>query len=104
MINALNELQDFQIINSLDDEETEEMVAYLYLAIRLKPLLKNKTFKEQDIDTICAALAKHYLNNNVSLDLMINAVYNYINTTKKCPSVIQLNDDIEVFLEDNTDE
>ena len=104
MINALDELQDFQIMNSYDEDETQEMVVYLYLAVRLKPLL-DKKLEEQDVDTISNALANNYLEHNLSLDLMINAVYNYINSTKMCPSVHQLNSsNIEKFLEDNYEE
>lgn len=101
MVNALDELQDFQIMNSYEEDETQEMVVYLYLAVRLKPLL-DKNLEEQDVDTISNVLANNYLEHNLSLDLMINAVYNYINSTKMCPSVYQLNpSNIEKFLEDN---
>lgn len=102
MINTFDELQDFQIINSYDEDETQEMVVHLYLAVRLKPLLDKKKLEEQDIDTISNALANNYLEHDLSLDLMINAVYNYINSTKMCPSVYQLDSsNIEKFLEDN---
>lgn len=105
MVNALDELQDFQIMNSYEEDETQEMVVYLYLAVRLKPLLDKENLEEQDVDTISNVLANNYLEHNLSLDLMINAVYNYINSTKMCPSVYQLNSsNIEKFLEDNYEE
>lgn len=105
MINALDELQDFQIMNSYNEDETQEMVVHLYLAVRLKPLLDKKKLEEQDIDTISNALANNYLEHDLSLDLMINAVYNYVNNTKLCPPMYQLNSSyIEKFLEDNYEE
>ena len=100
MIDALTLLDDFQIAESYDDDEVVETVTYLYLAIRLKPLLTKDYAKIYQINMISKTLADNYLEHNLSLDLMINAVYNYINETKKCPSLYQINEDnIEDFLE-----
>lgn len=100
MIEALDELQDFQIVNSYDELETAEMVTYLYLAMRIKPLVEKNKISKYEANTICKTLADNFIEEDISLDLMINAVYNYINKTNMCPTIYQLNEALETFLED----
>ena len=101
MLKALNELSDFKIAYDINDDDTaEETIIYLYLAIRLKPLLGVAKIDGPKINNIADILADHYFDREISLDLLINVVYNYINTHKKCPSERILSDDIEALLKE----
>lgn len=106
MIKALELLEEYKIENNIDKEDdnfAEEDIVYLYLAIRLKPLIGTAGISENRINNIATFLAEHYFDKEISLDLMINAIYNYINATKNCPSDKLLTDDIEALLEDYTE-
>lgn len=99
MIKALDELDELQITTSQDDDEIEETVVYLYLAVRLKPLINQAGMNENRINNICDFFAAHYFESDISLDLMINSLYNYINEEKQCPSNLLLTENIEEFLD-----
>lgn len=99
MLKALDVLDDF-IIDSdcIELDEVEETIIYLYLAMRLNPLNGKLDINENRINNIANILADNYFDKEISLDLMINAIYNYINTTSHSPSDQLLSDDIESFL------
>lgn len=104
MIKATEELNNYKIMYSTDEEIVEESVIYCYLAIRLLPLKGTAGITENKINNIATFLANHYYNNELSLDLMINSIYNYINFNKSCPSDKLLTDDIESLLEDYSED
>ena len=101
-------LDTFYFINATDDEENDELLlkmfaAKVYVGVRLKPLLdKNKVDAEQ-FDNICDLFTECFIEQNISLDILINCLYNYINRYHKCPSDKRLSD-IQAFLEDYSKE
>lgn len=99
MIKALDLLQDFAALTNQEIAETEEDIIYLYLAFRLNPLVGKYDCSENRINNICEIFAQHYLEQDISLDLMINSLYNYINTNKHGPADALL-EDIFALLED----
>ena len=107
MIEALEILEEYKIIQGFDkedDDTVEEDIVYLYLAIRLKPLLNVAGINKNRLNKIAELFADNYFDKELSLDLMINALYNYINATKTAPSNRLLSDDIETLLEDYLEE
>ena len=103
MINALENLDYFKIINNIDETDdslVEEEIIYLYLAMRLKPLVGFAGINANRVNNIANFFADNYQEQGISLDLMVNALYNYINATKTCPSDRLLSDDIVTLLED----
>lgn len=100
MVKASDELDNYIVMNSYDEDEAEEMALYLYCAVRLKPLIGHAGINVNRADNIASFLVNNYLQDDLSLDLMINAVYNYINSTRTCPSDTLLSDNIETLLED----
>lgn len=100
MIKALDEYEDFLVLNCLDEEEAEERIMYVYAAVRLKPLIGKAGINENRVNNICNLIIDQYFDYEISLDLIINAIYNYVNATKHCPSDKLLSDDIESFLEE----
>lgn len=98
MLKALDMLEDLAADSAQDDDEIEETVVFLYLGIRLKPLLGKYNINKDKINEIATQLADNYFDESLSLDLMINSIYNYINKHKQCPSDILLSDNIEILL------
>ena len=99
MIKALTNLEEYIDLLGIDETEAEEEIVYLYLAIQLKPLVGVAGINENRLNNIADFLAENYFEEDISLDLQINALYNYINTTKTCPSNFLLTDGIEILLE-----
>ena len=79
MLKALDVLEDLAVVSAQDDDEIEETVIFLYLGIRLKPLLGKYNIDEDKINEIATQLADNYFDKSLSLDLMINSIYNYFN-------------------------
>lgn len=101
MVKALTLLDEYKRNELFDNnDELEENIIYLYMAIRLKPLLNHKSITTKVIDDIANYLADAYFDYEYSLDLMINAVYNFINQNKTYPSPNLLSDNIETFLQE----
>ena len=98
MLKALDVLEDLAVVSAQDDDEIEETVIFLYLGIRLKPLLGKYNINEDKVNEIATQLADNYFDKSLSLDLMINSIYNYINNHKQCPSDELLSDNIEILL------
>lgn len=101
--------EDTTIFNDLDsfivyfdpDSEPLECVARLYVATRLDKIRTNKN--EKELNQIGKHFILEYINNNISLDLMLNALYNYINFNNKLPSIKTVKD-IVAFLDDYAEE
>lgn len=104
MIDAFDNFEEYALINGMDDDEAEEGIVYLYLATRLKPLLAINSVTKPVLNNICEIFADHYFDKEVSLDLMINALYNYINDKGSIPLLYLLESNIEKFLQDNLEE
>lgn len=100
-MNALDELDNLAIMLSLDeDTDLEEYIVTYYTAMRLKPLMELDNINENYINNIADHLIDNYFIYGYSLDLMINAIYNYANKNKRCPSNKLLTDDIEILLKE----
>lgn len=97
---AIEKLEDLSIILNQDDEQTNKDIIDYYIALRLKPLINKSGIKSKRINKIAKLIADNYHNNAISIDLIINSVYNYYNATKNCPTDKLLSDDIETLLED----
>lgn len=107
MLRALTELDEYKaLFCHLDDSDeiAEEQIVMLYLAIRLKPLLGKHYITEEDINDYAEELSNQYFTNRISLDLMINAIYNYINCNRVSPDLCDLQQDIIEFLETYNEE
>ena len=104
MIKATEVMEDFKITQGLDATEDDDIVSEeiikLYLVLRLRPLVGIAGINENRLNNICDFLTDNYFDYNISIDLMCNAVYNYINATKNCPSDYLLRDDIEALIEE----
>lgn len=102
MIKAMDVLKDLtrNYASTEDDvNEIEEYVIKAYLAIRMHPLIGIAEISENRINNIAEFFADLYFDYQYSLDILVNALYNYINTNKHCPSDKLLTDDIEILLE-----
>ena len=104
MLKALDEYKTYLETYCMDEDEAEEYIIHLYLAVRLRPLLNKAGINANRLNNICSMLVDQYLDYEISLDIMINAIYNYINATKTCPSDKLLSDDIEAFLKEYAEE
>lgn len=82
----------------------EEMIVKAYAGWRLKPLIGHLDISEKRYNNIVELIIEKYLEEDYSLDLIINAVYNYINSNKHSPSDRLLTDDIEALLQDYAEE
>jgi hypothetical protein len=104
MLTALDNLDEFKLLQGLtpedDDTYIEEEIILLYIAIRLKPILTKFKLTRDKFDELCEQVIQNYNNENISIDYIINAVYNYINWNNKMPSGKLLTEDIQAFLED----
>lgn len=100
---AMETLEDLAIVLNVDNEVAEEYVIKCYLALRLKPLIGVAGINVNRANNIADFFAHHYEYDEYSLDLLINALYNYINATKHCPSDKLLTDDIETLLDEYGD-
>ena len=85
---------------NVDDELLlAEFIAKAYLGMRLNPLLEKRKMDKKTFNSTCELFTEYFLEENISLDILINCLYNYINTNHKCPSEQYLSD-IQAFLED----
>lgn len=100
MLNALEELENLGIMLNVDDYIAEEYVIYYYIAIRLKQLLKKYGTTEEDINGYCECLADNYYDYEISIDIMVNAIYNYYNIEGKKLDKELLRTGIDTFLEE----
>lgn len=92
-------LEDLAIALNIDSDDVEAHVIDYYLALRLQPLITSAGIPARKINKLIDDFAAMYFIDNYSLDILINAVYNYINTTNELPPDNLLNDNIETFLE-----
>lgn len=105
MIKALDEYLSYvDVYYDNDEDEADEYIINLYLATRLKSLMSKAGISQAQLNNICSILADNYFDYEISLDIMINAIYNYINATKQCPSDEILSDGIEAFLKEYAEE
>lgn len=100
---ALDILNDLSLMLSYDEEKTQECIVKGYIAIRLSPLEGVVGISENRINNMADFLYTLYSKHEYSIDIVINAIYNYINFTKCCPSDKLLTDDIEILLDDYAD-
>ena len=99
-MDLLDDLEDLAIMLNLDNDDdlANEIVKY-YVIYRTKDLLNNKKVTEDEYKEIVEGVMTNFFLYDISIDLMINSVYNYIEKNKKCPTTALLNDDITVLLE-----
>lgn len=96
--NTLEELELLALMLSKDADDIDELVIYYYLGVRLKPLIGIKNITDKKVNQISNIFAKHYFTKNISIDILVNALYNYVNIQGTCPGPKFLDDDIEIFL------
>lgn len=104
MIEVFEAFDEYALINGMDEDEAEEGIIFLYLATRLKPLLSYGSITKPTLNNVCEIFADHYFDYGVSLDLMINALYNYVNDKGSLPLLYTLENNINNFLADNLEE
>ena len=104
MIKATEVMDDFKIAQGLGAEDDDDIVAEeivkLYLVMRLRPLVGIAGINENRLNNICDFFTDNYFDQDISIDLMCNSLYNYINATKNCPSDALLSSNIEDLLEE----
>lgn len=100
---ALESLDDLTIMTCMEEDLVEEYVIKCYLAIRMKPLVGIAGANVNRVNNMAEFLFQNYKQNEYSIDLMVNAVYNYINEHKHCPTDKLLSDDIEILLDEYAD-
>lgn len=83
-----------------DEDIAEEEIVNLYCATRLRHLLEIAGITKNRLNNIIEILVDHYFDHDISLDYMINAIYNYVNATKQCPSDKLLTTEIDTFIND----
>lgn len=104
MVKASELLEDFSMLSGQDDDETEESIIMMYIAVRLKPLVIKKKITYTDLNNMATTIADHYFDKSLSLDLIINSIYNYINSHNTQPPDELLSDNIEILLENYLEE
>ena len=105
-VDIFEELNYLGIMLSRDDEITNAFAALYYIAIKLKPLTTtnpttNPTrvqLNHTTVNEIGKCVLKNYLDKNIFIDVQVDAIYSYIKSTKKHPTISELSDDIEIFL------
>ena len=100
---ALDILDDLNIMLSLDDDKTQEYIIKCYIGTRLLPLEGVAGISKNRINNIADFIYSLYTDKEYSIDIIVNAIFNYINATKCCPSDKLLTDDIEILLDDYAD-
>ena len=97
-------LEEFnELFNLKTDEQSEKVIARLYLGMRLKKIIGKYSIQKHTCNFICKTLFEYYEKENYSLDKMIDAVYNFININYNAPTAHVLSDIIG-FLEDYSEE
>lgn len=99
MINA-NDLYD----KTIKDGTTPEEIIYLYITQRLQVLNNRKDFDKAILNVTVEFIADNFINNDYSVDKLIDAYITYINTHNEYPMAIMLNDDALALLQDYSDE
>ena len=100
MVSTLDLMQEHQLETGLSGKLLEEEIAFLYTGIRLRPIYGSLNLNKTVFDNICSSVVKHYIDEDYSLDCIINALYNYINKCKTYPPESLLCDNIEIFLKE----
>lgn len=77
----------------------EDTLVKLYTGIRLQKLVNAGKISVKQYNNLCDTFCQEYETNDISLDIMINALYNYINEYDSCPKDAVIKD-IRAFLED----
>ena len=88
---------------NVSDEKMHKVITRLYLEDRLQPAIKKYKINKRDYNVMCETLHKHYLEEDYSIDKMLDAVYNYINAHRTIPNKQYL-DDILALLEDYSED
>lgn len=96
-------LEDNDMFILEDEELLKKFIIKAYVGIRLQPILQDRKIDKKNYNYICDLFTEHFLSDNISLDILINCVYNYININNKCPSQKTFSD-IQAFLEDYNEE
>ena len=91
-------LQDITIAMNIDEEQAEEYVIKGYIEIRLNPLEGVVGISKDKLRDITDLLYNNFIDYDYTIDKMVNAIYNYINKVKYCPSKSLLTDNIEILL------
>ena len=100
MENTLDALNELAIILNVDPDDVEPYIITGYLALRLNPLLNVQGITKKQIDKLIDTFSTMYFIEDYTLDILINAVYNYINATGKCPPNELFDDNIETLLKE----
>lgn len=105
MLKATEEIINLSICLNTDDEtEITEYIITLYAGIRLKPLIGILGITETQINHLTNLVTDLYFDYDLTIDIVVNAIYNYINKNKKCPPEQLLIDGIEIFLKEYANE
>lgn len=100
MIRAMQEYE-----NAISDKDiTDEEIIYLYIALRLQPLLNLAYCDKNNLDVLAEFIADSNFEQGYALDHLINAVFNYINAKNMFPTHYILNNDPQALLEDYAEE
>jgi hypothetical protein len=100
MKNETDILNELAIVLNIDPDDVEPYIIIGYLALRLNPLLNVQGITKEQINELIDAFSTMYFTEDYTLDILINAVYNYINATGKCPPNELFDDNIETFLKE----
>lgn len=100
MVSTIDLMAEHQAETGLSGELFEEEVAFLYVGMRLKPILSAIKITHPEFDYLCDDIVQAYVEDDYTLDCLINAVYNYINKNKTYPPCNCFNDGIEIFLKE----
>ena len=85
---------------NIDTDIAQEYILKGYIAMRLQPLEGVAGISKNRINNVTDFLYTHHIDNEYTIDTMVNAIFNYINATGCCPSDKLLTDDIETLLDD----
>ena len=92
---------DFDEYVYIFDKDPEINILRMYVALRLNIL--REQYHDNELTEVGQEFVEQYLNNDISLDLMLNALYNYINHNNRLPT-LKMVQDITAFLEDYAEE
>lgn len=98
------ELEYLTIMLSGTDELTEIYAIIYYVAVRISPLIESEDriihLSKTTANEIGAAIIENYFKKDISIDVMIDAIFTFVDNAKTCPKISMLRNNMKDFITD----
>ena len=88
------------VIKGKSNDTAHYQIVANYVYMRLKTAFDILDITDDTIDEVCELIYDHYINHNVSVDQIVNAIINFINCYDKFPEKSLISKEVDVLLED----